>query len=256
VEDPFSILAGRYLATNKTLRTVLRYILVARQLGEHLPQAPTRVADVGGGAGHVAIPLAREAYEVTILDPSRAMLQEAHRALLLEDEAVRRRVRLVEGTGERARETLGGERFDVVLCHGVLPYLEDPYPLIQALASVARPDGLVSLLAKNAAALAMRPALEGRYEDALAAFDTDRNLGRLGAVTRGDTVAGLSGLLEQAGVEVLQWYGVRVFTDHLGDRPPDANLPDILQLEWEAGRRDPYRHVGRLIHLIGRRSSH
>ncbi len=42
------------------------------------------------------------------------------------------------------------------------------------------------MLTKNASALAMRPALEGRFGDALAALETDRDLGRLGAVTRGD----------------------------------------------------------------------
>ncbi len=72
-------------------------------------------------------------------------------------------------------------------------------------------------------------------------------------MTRGDTVEGLTQLFEEAGIRVAQWYGVRVFTDHLGDRPPDANLPGILELEWEAGRKDPYRSVARLIHLIGHR---
>ena len=51
---------------------------------------------------------------------------------------------MVEGAGERAREILGGFPFDAVLCHGVLPYLEDPYPLIQSLASVDRPGAVIS----------------------------------------------------------------------------------------------------------------
>lgn len=109
------------------------------------------------------------------------------------------------------------------------------------------------MLAKNASALALRPALEGRYEDALAALEADRDLGRLGVVTRGDTVEGLSALFKEAGIETTRWYGVRVFTDHLGDRPPVANLPSILKLEWKAGLRDPYRSVARLIHLVGQR---
>ena len=150
---------------------------------------------------------------------------------------------------------LGGFPYDAVLCHGVLPYLEDPYPLIQSLASVARPGAVISVLAKNTNALAVRPALEGRYEDALAALDADRDLGRLGAVPRGDTIAGLHGLFEKASVELVRSYGVRVFTDHLGDRPPDASLPDVLRLEEEAGRRDPYRSVARLIHLIGTKAT-
>ncbi|MDQ3999405.1 MAG: methyltransferase domain-containing protein [Actinomycetota bacterium] len=155
---------------------MVRHTLVARQLSAHLPQPSTRIADIGGGAGHQAIPLAREGYEVTLLNPSRAMLRVARGILESEEEGPRRRVRLVEGAGERAREILGGFPFDAVLCHGVLPYLEDPYPLTQSLASVARPGAVISVLAKNTNALAVRPSLEGRYEDALAALDADRDL--------------------------------------------------------------------------------
>lgn len=110
---------------------MIRHTLVARQLGEHLPRLPTQIVDIGGGAGHQAIPLARKGYEVTILDPSRTMLREARRSLASEEESVRWRVRMIEGAGERAREVLGEESFDAVLCHGVLPYLDDPYPLDQ-----------------------------------------------------------------------------------------------------------------------------
>jgi S-adenosylmethionine-dependent methyltransferase len=105
------------------------------------------------------------------------MLQEAERVLASEGDDVRRRVRLVEGEGERAVEILGSESFDAVLCHGVLMYLEDPRPMIRSLAAISRPGALISVLAKNASALALRPALEGRYDDALAALETDRDLG-------------------------------------------------------------------------------
>ena len=185
------------------------------------------------------------------VDPSPAMLREAERMRASEGGDLRRRVRLVEDEGERAAEILGRESFDAVLCHVVLMYLEDSRPMIKALAAIARPGGLISVLAKNASALAKRPALEGRYGDALSALETDRYLGRLGAVTRAETVEVLRALLKEAGVG--RWYGVRLFTDHLGDLPPDPNLPDVLKLEWEAGRRDPYRSVARLIHLIGQR---
>lgn len=232
---------------------MVRYTLVARQLAAHLPQPPARVADVGGGAGQQSLPLARGGYEVTVLDSSPTMLQAGERARASEGEDVRRRVRLVEGEGGRAAEILGRESFDAVLCHGVLMYLEDSRPMIEALAAIARPGGLISVLAKNASALAMRPALEGRYGDALAALKADRDLGRLGIATRGDMVEGLSALLEEAGIRITRWYGVRVFTDHLGDRPPAANLSSILELEWQAGQREPYRSVARLIHLVGQR---
>lgn len=253
MESSFAGLAAGYNASGGTLRRVVRHELVDRGLAEYLPGPPARIVDVGGGAGQQAIPLLRRGYEVTILDPSREMLDEARRRLAAEGPEARRLSRLVEGTGERAQEALGGERFDAVLCHGVLMYLEDARPMIRALSSLARPGGLVSVLTKNASALATRPALAGRYRDALSALGTDRDRGRLGVMTRGDTVGGLSAAFAEAGLAVEQWYGVRVFTDHLEDSTPDEHLPEILELEWEGGKRDPYRSVGRLIHVLGRK---
>ena len=119
------------------------------------------------------------------------MLAEARQRLAREEAGVRQRVRLVGGTGERTHETLGGEMFDSVLCHGVLMYLEDPRPMIHALSALLRPGGIVSVLAKNATALAMRSALEGRYQDALSSLKVERNRGCLGVITRGDTVEDL-----------------------------------------------------------------
>ena len=165
MNDPFSRLAEPFLAHQRTLRGLVRHILVGRQLEEHLPPPPVRVADIGGGAGHQSMPLARKGYEVTILDPSPAMLREAHQTLASEGVDVRRRVRLVQG--EQGAEILGAESFDAVLCHGVLMYLEDPRPMIHELASTGRPGAIVCVLAKNASALALRPALEGHYGEAL-----------------------------------------------------------------------------------------
>jgi SAM-dependent methyltransferase len=252
VEDLFANLAAGYNSSGGTLRRVVRHELVDRALAEHIAQ-PARVVEVGGGAGQQAIPLLRKGHEVTIIDPSKEMLAEARRRLESEDENVHRRVRLVDGTGERAREVLDGEMFDAVLCHGVLMYLEDSRPMVHALSDLADPGGIVSVLTKNASALAARPALEGRYADALSLLEADRDPGRLGVITRGDTVEGLSEAFAEAGLTVEHWYGVRVFTDHFGDGMPGEDLPEILELEWEAGRREPYRSVARLIHLVGRK---
>ena len=246
-------LAARFPKHYETVRGVVRQTLVDRQLIEHLKEPPASVCDVGGGAGHQAIPLARRGYEVTVLDPSKEMLRTARKSLDSENEKVRGRVRLVRGSGEEASSILGREMFDAVLCHGVLMYLEEPGPLIGALASIVRPGGVVSILTKNANSLAMRPALEGRYGDAITAFDSDRDVGRLGVENRSHTVSWISEALEERGVEVVRWYGVRVFTDHLGDKTPGPDLPEILEAEWEAGRRDPYRSVARLVHLVGRK---
>jgi len=79
---------------------------------------------IPGPAGPRSIPLAREGYEVTIVDPSRAMLARAEARLAAEPPEVARRVRLICASAEEARGVLGGAQFASVLCHGVLMYVE------------------------------------------------------------------------------------------------------------------------------------
>jgi hypothetical protein len=48
------------------------------------------------------------------------------------------------------------------------------------------------------------------------------------------------------------WVGVRLFSDAAPDELPADRFDRLLTLEREAGRRDPYRAVARLIHISGR----
>jgi len=237
-----------------TLRGRVRTHVIACHLRDHLLQPPALLVVVGGGAGNHSIPLARDGYQVTIVDPSEAMLARADARLAGEPYGTASRVRLVQASAAGAHQALGGMRFAAVLCHGVIMYVDDPRPFAAALADLAQPGAIVSLVAKNAATLATRPALEGNWAEALAAFDTDRQVNGLGLDTRADTVEGLTAVLAEFGVERITWYGVRLFTDgwtpaHLGG---DAE-EQALEVELQASRRDPYRLMSRLFHIIGRR---
>jgi S-adenosylmethionine-dependent methyltransferase len=237
-----------------SLRGRVRTHLVHEHLRAHLAPPPLEIVDVGGGAGHQSLPLARDGYDVTIVDPSPSMLERARERLADEEEEVRRRVHLVAAAGEDAVGALDDRRFGGVLCHGVLPYLDDPGPLLDALCTLAAPGGVVSVLAKNVDALAVRPAVEGDWAAALAAFDARRDVNALGLDTRGDRVDDLSDELASRGVDPVAWYGVRLFTDLVpGDGPVTGPEELVLAVELEASRRDPYRALSRLLHLVGRR---
>jgi hypothetical protein len=133
--------------------------------------------------------------------------------------------------------------------------------VLDQLCRCADAGGIVSLMTGNADASAVRPALEGRWADALAAFDADREIGVLGLPTRADTVAGLGDQLRSRGVEPVDWYGVWLFVDWLemsGNPvdPGDAERVEaVAAVELEAGRRDPYRGLSRVFHLVGRKGS-
>jgi len=237
----------------------VRTYVLHQQLLEHLPAPPAPVLDVGGGAGHQSFPLAQAGYDVTLLDPSPAMLDKARQRLQRLPDEARRRVTLLEADGENADESVNGQRFAAVLCHGVLGYLEQPEPLVDQLCRCAAAGGVVSIMAGNAKAAAVRPALERRWDDALASFDASGEIGVLGMPTRADTVEELSELVRSRGVEPLRWYGVWLFVDWLDLSGAESDPSDSQQVaaaaavELEASRRDPYRQLSRIFHLVGRK---
>jgi S-adenosylmethionine-dependent methyltransferase len=244
-----------YARHNSGVLGTLRQRLLTRALSAHMPAGPQRIIDVGGGEGHQAIALARAGHRVVLLDPDAAMLAAAEQRLAQQEQAVRDRVTMVLGYGENAADVVTGQ-FDVVCCHGILMYIDDPAAILKSIVSVAWPGALISVLASNADAVAMRPALQGRWADALAILETgsDDETARY-VPGRADTVENIQAILTEARATVMTWYGVRVFSDHLGDVPPGEDFESLCELEWAAGARDPYRKVARLFHVIARRDA-
>ena len=258
-DDTWAALADQFVdEAYASVKGYVRTYVMHQQLLEHLPAPPATVVDVGGGAGHQSFPLAQAGYDVTLLDPSPAMLDKARQRLERLPPEARRRVTLVQADGENAVEALHGRRFAAVLCHGVLGYLDDPEPLVDQLCRCAAAGGVVSIMTANARAGAVRPALERRWDDALAAFDATREIGVLGVAGRADTVEGLSELMRSRGVEPVRWYGVWLFVDWLEFSGAELDPGDTAQVaataavELEASRRDPYRQLSRVFHLVGR----
>ncbi|MFI9272518.1 class I SAM-dependent methyltransferase [Kitasatospora sp. NPDC052896] len=252
--------AGAWLDRQHGLRNVVRQELVGRQLAEELAAhfqgaGALRVLDVGCGQAVQALRLARAGHLVTGLDADPVTLGAAQAALAAEPPEVRERVRLLSGDGHQCGRWFRPGSFDLVLCHGVLMYLPDPDPLIASLARMVASGGLLSLVARNRDALAMRAGLTGDWRAALQAFDTDHYADRLGLTARADRLADLATTLTEVAVPLRNWYGVRVFTDAAADHAPlpvdGRQLAQLLDAEERAGREDPYRRVAGLLHLVG-----
>lgn len=255
VQDSWAPLADRFVDHHYgSLRGRVRTHVIHEHLRRHLAAPPLPLVDIGGGAGNQSLPLARLGYHVTIVDPSPAMLDRARQRLATEDSTTASRVRLVEASGENAPEQLDGAVFGGVLCHGVVMYLDDPEPLIDALCRLVAPGGVLSIVAKNVEVMALRHVREGDWAGALAAFESDRQVNGLGVETRGDHFDQLAQTIAQRHIDPVTWYGVRLFTDGWTTDPTTSGPEDlILEAELIASQRDPYRRLSRLFHLVGQR---
>ncbi|WP_371525796.1 methyltransferase domain-containing protein [Streptomyces sp. NBC_01283] len=251
-DRPGEPLADRYARRSTSLRGTIRHRLVDRALADHLPAVPPqRVLDVGGGTGVQARMLALRGHHVTVLDPDETMLARARTAWLPHAPDAPGSITFHRGLGEQAPQ-LVGSGWDAVLCHGVLMYLEDPAPLLHVLAQCLRPGGIISVLAYQADALAIRRGLTRDWSGALEALRSPVEHNSIGTISRGVDRTMVLRLFADHDLDLLQWYGVRVFTDHLEDECVGEDFDQVLEAEWEAGRMDPYRRVARHFHLISR----
>ncbi|QMU68490.1 methyltransferase domain-containing protein [Streptacidiphilus sp. P02-A3a] len=246
---------------------MVRQELVSRQLAEQITEhfadqladgQPLRVLDAGCGPGTQALRLARAGHLVTGMDPDPAMLGAAQHTLSGEPSLVQDKVTLLTGQGGDCGRWFGPGSFDIVLCHGMLMYLPEPGPLLASLARVLAPGGMLSVLAVNGDALAMRAGRAGDWSAAVSAFGDAYFVSPQGTYCRGDRREPLIRTLAELSVPLRGWYGVRVFTDQVPEGTPAPSDPRelaaLLEAEERAGRTDPYRSVASLLHLVGTRA--
>jgi hypothetical protein len=122
-------------------------------------------------------------------------------------------------------------------------------------------------VARNAAALAWRPATRHDWVAALALLDElqgSREEGRdsfylneIGVRARADWPEDLMAVFEAEDLDLQGWYGVRTASDNVSvdtPTPPHDELEQLLSVEERLGATDPYRRLSTLFHLVGRAS--
>ena len=208
-------------------------------------RAALDIVDVGGGTGGLAVPFAALGHNVTVVDPSPDALAAAQRR------AAEAGARLASVQGEAASlDSLVGPA-DLVICHNVLEYVDEPADAMSAIARVLRPSATVSVLASNAVAAVLHRALAGRFAEARVLLED-----AAACTPRRFTLPELIALVERAGLHAGEAHGLRIFSGLVPGAllDGDAAATEALRaLEEAAASTPPLRDIAAQLHLLGHR---
>jgi S-adenosylmethionine-dependent methyltransferase len=253
--------ARRYAAYLETAEGRLRSDLAFATLEDFLPRAMAgeslSALDVGGGTGTAAVRLAALEFRVTLLDSSQAMLEIAQAAA--RQAGVSGKISLKEGDATRLTDVLPNESFDVILCHNLLEYVDDPVAVVRGAASRLRnPSAILSAVVRNRAGEVFKAALQAgnlaTAEEALTAEWGEESL--YGGPVRLFTRDSLQTMLKTASLATIAQRGIRILADYLPPRiSREAEYTQILELEQKLASRPEYAAVARYIQCVARRAA-
>ncbi len=242
--------ANKYAAYLETPEGRLRSDLAFANLQDFLPQQaepPLRALDLGCGTGATAVRLARLGVHVTAVDCSASMLDialgAAHEAGVTEKMAVK------HGEAAQLASLFPARSFDVILCHNILEYVDDPGAVLRDAARALRgSSAIVSVLVRSQAGEVLKAAIRGgdldEAENGLMAEWGEESL--YGGRVRLFSNDYLQRMLKAASLTLVVERGVRVVADYL---PPsvarDREYERILELERKLGMRPEFAAVAR-----------
>jgi S-adenosylmethionine-dependent methyltransferase len=250
--------AAKYAAYLETPEGQLRLDLAFANLKDFLPQATRslRALDLGCGTGATAVLLARLGLHVTLLDASVPMLDLAKRAA--REAEVTDRIALKHGDAAQFANLFSAESFDLILCHNILEYVDDPRAVLRSAARALRdPSSIISVLVRNQAGEVLKAAIQ---DGDLAAADQNLTAewgheSLYGGRVRLFTAGSLHAMMLESSLALTAERGVRVMSDYL---PPKVSRSDeyerILELERKLGRRPEFAAVARYTHCLAHRA--
>lgn len=251
--------AEKYAAYLKTPEGQLRLNLALANLQDFLPQNTHHLhaLDIGGGTGATAVHLARLGFHVTLLDSSLPMLDLAERAAA--EAGVEAKIALKAGEATQLEMLFHMESFDVIICHNLLEYVDDPSAVLRRAALLLRrePSSIISVLVRNRAGEVLKAAIkDGDLRQAENNLTVEWALESLyGGNVRLFGREDLCAMVEAASLTVIAYRGVRSISDYLPSKVArDDQYHRIFDLERKLGSRLEFAAIARYTQVLAHRT--
>ena len=163
-----------------------------------------------------------------------------------------------EGDAGHAADLFHGQSFDLIVCHNVLEFVEDPGAVLRAASRLMLDGSLLSLLVRTQAGEVLKAALQaGDLAAAEAKLSAEWGCESLyGGTARLFQPERVKEMLRQVSLTAAALRGVRVISDYL---PPaisrDTEYERILALERKLGSRPEFAAAARYAQFLVRRAA-
>ncbi|HCR3976604.1 tRNA uridine 5-oxyacetic acid(34) methyltransferase CmoM [Citrobacter koseri] len=237
-----------YGTTKGQLRQAILWQDLDRLLAEFGEQK-LHILDAGGGEGQTAIKMAECGHQVTLCDLSGEMIARAQQAA--EAKGVSGNMHFIQCAVQDVASHLETSA-DLILFHAVLEWVAEPVGVLEALWSVLRPGGALSLMFYNANGLLMHNMVAGNFDYVQVGMPKRKK--RTLSPDYPRKPEQVYQWLEDIGWQITGKTGVRVFHDYLREKHQQRDCYEMLvELETRYCRQEPYISLGRYIHVTARK---
>ncbi|MDK9759811.1 tRNA uridine 5-oxyacetic acid(34) methyltransferase CmoM [Vibrio sp. D173a] len=209
-------------------------------------ETPLHILDAGGGLAQMSQKIASLGHQVSLCDLSSEMLnlaqQDIDKAGLLDQ------YRFIHSPVQNIAQHMD-EPVDMVMFHAVMEWLANPKEALDILLEQVKPGGVASIMFYNHHGLVLKNVICGNIPHVLNGMPHRKRF-KL-QPQKGLKPEEVYQWIEEAGLEIKGKSGIRSFSDYIGNMEymGDYQFEDVLELEKQLCRQEPYLSLGRYIHV-------
>jgi S-adenosylmethionine-dependent methyltransferase len=254
MDKNFDSLAGRleqnvYGSNKGKIRLAMLEFDLEQGVAELSSGSRLQILDAGGGMGQIARWFAAKGHDITLCDLSAEMLAIAERENVVA--GLNERITLLHSPIQDLPQLLSDRRFDLVLLHGVIEWMERPEEAVAAVTPLLRSGGAMSVLFFNRNKLFLKWGINGQVASAISG--KPKKAQKLTPMTLIDE-SELRQVLANNQLELLSKAGIRIFHRFFTRQLVAAvDFADAVALEKHYCHAEPFASLGEHTHLILRK---
>jgi S-adenosylmethionine-dependent methyltransferase len=209
-------------------------------------QQPLEILDAGGGLAQMSQKLAKLGHRIALCDLSSEMLQLAKQDI--ENNGLLEQYRLIHSPVQSIGEHME-KQVDLVMFHAVMEWLVDPKAALETVLEQVKPGGIASVMFYNHHGLVYKNVVCGNIPHILDGMPHRKRF-KL-QPQKGLKPEEVYQWIADAGFSICGKSGIRSFSDYIGNvqNMGDYQFEDVLALEKQLCRQEPYLSLGRYIHV-------